>query len=170
MRRAHDPSRLRRRGLWLRRHPQQEAGDSRHLCGQRQAAAGDQIELSRRSPDFQHDATKRIAGERVGRRPQRGVHIRRAHRHQKARIKAEFGQPAHRQRTRFNFGEILTYPHQWPPGRHPSRESCPSCEADNEPRRRRTLPSLGEHFVHRTDGEAALQGSIHVNMTEGHPV
>ena len=176
MRRAHDPSCFRRRGQRLSRHPQQQAGDAGRLRGQCELAAGDEIELPRLPPDFQHDDAKRIAGERVGRRPQRGVHIRRAHRHQEARIKAEFGQSAHRQRTRFNFGEILTYPHQRPPGRRSSREpcrpreACPPREACNEPGRRRTLPSLGEHFVHRTDGEAALQGSIHVNMTEGHPV
>ena len=121
-------------------------------------------------PDFQHDDAKRIAGERVGGRPQRGVHIRRAHRHQQARIETEFGQSAHRQRTRFNFGEILTHPHQRPPGRRPSREPCPSREAHNEPGCRGTLPSLGEHLVHRAEGEAALQRRIRVGMPERHPV
>jgi hypothetical protein len=133
------------------------------LRGQCQLAAGDEIELPRRPPDFQHDDAKRIAGERVSRRPQGGVHIRCAHRHQEARIKTEFGQSAHRQRTRFYFSEILTYPQQRPPG-HPSRE------ARNKPGRRRNLSSLGEHLVHRAHGEAALQGSIHVNMTECHLV
>jgi hypothetical protein len=146
------------------------------LRGQCQLAAGDEIELPRRPPDFQHDDAKRIAGERVGRRPQGGVHIRCAHRHQEAGIKAEFGQSAHRQRTRFYFSEILTYPQQRPPGQRPSRERCPSREARpprearNEPGRRRNLSSLGEHLVHRAHGEAALQGSIHVNMTECHLV
>jgi hypothetical protein len=101
MRRAHDPSRLRRRGLWLRRHPQQQAGDARHLCRQRQAAAGDQIELSRFAPDLQHDDTKRIAGQRVGGRPQRGGDVRGAHRHHTAGIKTEFGEATHRQRAGF---------------------------------------------------------------------
>ena len=135
------------------------------MRGQCQLAAGDEIELPRLPPDFQHDDAKRIAGERVGSRPQGGVHIRRAHRHHEARIKTEFGQSAHRQRTRFNFSEILTYPHQRPPSRRPSREPCPPREAYNEPGCRCTLPSLGEHFVRRTDGEAALQCSIRVNMT-----
>jgi hypothetical protein len=134
------------------------------LRGQCQLAAGDEIELPCRPPDFQHDDAKRIAGERVGRRPQGGVHIRCAHRHQEAGIKAEFGQSAHRQRTRFYFSEILTYPQQRPPGHRPSRESR------NKPGRRRNLSSLGEHLVHRAHGEAALQGSIHVNMTECHLV
>jgi hypothetical protein len=176
MRRAHDPSCFRRRGQRLGRHPQQQTGDAGRSRGQCQLAAGDKIELSRWPPDFQHDDAKRIAGERIGSRPQRGVHIRRTHRHQKSRIKAEFGQSAHRQRTRFNFSEILTYPHQRPPGRRPSREACPPREvyppreAYNEPGGRGTLPSLGEHLVHRADGEAALQCSICVNMTECHPV
>jgi hypothetical protein len=98
MRRAHNPSRLRRRGLWLRRHPQQQAGDARHLCGQRQATAGDQIELSRFAPDFQHDHAQRIAGQRVGGRPQRGGDIRCTHRHHTAGIETEFGEATHRQR------------------------------------------------------------------------
>jgi hypothetical protein len=170
MRRAHDPSCFRRRGQRLGRHPQQQTGDAGRSRGQCQLAAGDKIELSRWPPDFQHDDAKRIAGERIGSRPQRGVHIRRTHRHQKSRIKAEFGQSAHRQRTRFNFSEILAYPHQRPPGRRPSREAHPPRETHNEPRRRRALPSLGEHFVHRTHGEAALQRRIRVRMTKRHPV
>jgi hypothetical protein len=75
MRRAHDPSCLRRRGLWLRRHPQHQAGDARGLRRQRQLAAGDKIELSRFAPHFQNDDAQRIAGQRVGGGPQCGVHI-----------------------------------------------------------------------------------------------
>ncbi len=164
MRRAHDPSRLRRGGLWLSRHPQQQAGDARRLRGQRQLAAGDEIELSRFAPDFQHDGAQRIAGERVGGGSQRGIHIGRAHRHQKARIETEFSQSAHRQRTRFNFGEILTYPNQRPPCRRPPRK------ARDKTRRRGTLPAcIGEHLMHRTHGEAALQRRIGVGMPERHP-
>jgi len=91
MRRAHDPSRLRGRGLGLRRQPQQQAGDARGLRRQRQLAAGDEIELPRFAPDFQHDGAERLAGEGIGGGPQRGVHIGGAHRHQKAWIEAEFG-------------------------------------------------------------------------------
>jgi hypothetical protein len=112
MRRAHDPSRLRGRRLWLRRHPQQQAGDARGLRGQRQLAANDEIELARLAPDFQHHDSKRVAGQRVGGGPQRGVHIGRAHRHHKARIETEFGPSVHRQRARFDLGEILPDPHQ----------------------------------------------------------
>jgi hypothetical protein len=115
-------------------------------------------------PDFQHDDAKCIAGERVGSRPQRGVHIRRTHGHQKARIETEFGQSAHRQCTGFNLGEILTNPHQRPPGCRPSREPC------DESCRRGALPSLGEHLVRRADGEAALQRRIRVRMTKRNPV
>jgi hypothetical protein len=164
MRRAHDPSCLRCRGLRLRRQPQQQAGNARRLRRQRQLAAGDEIELPRFAPDFQHDGAERIAGERIGGGPQRGVHIGRAHRHQKAWIKAEFGPSAHRQRARFNFGEILTHPNQWPPCRHPSRKAC------DKTGRRGTLPArIREHFVHRTHGEAALQRRIGVGMPERHP-
>jgi hypothetical protein len=164
MRRAHDPSCLRRRRQRLRRHPQQQAGSARGLRRQRQLAAGDEIELTRLPPDFQHHSAKRIAGQRVGGRAQRGVHIGGAHRHQKTRIETEFGQSAHRQRARFNFGEILPYPHQWPPCRRPPCEPC------NESRRHSTLPAcLREHLVHRPQGETALQRRIGFHMAERHP-
>ena len=110
MRRAHDPPGFRRGGLWLRRNPQQQAGDARGLCRQRQLATGDEIELPRFAPDLEHHDTDRIAGQRVGRCSQRTVHIRCTHSHKEARIETEFGQSAHRQRPRFNFGEILPHP------------------------------------------------------------
>jgi hypothetical protein len=96
MRRAHDPSGLRRRGLGLRRHPQQQAGDAGGLRGQSQLAAGDKIELPRLAPDFQHNSADRIAGQRVGGGPQRGLDIGRAHAHHAARIEPELGPSAHR--------------------------------------------------------------------------
>ena len=132
---------------------------------QRQLAAGDKIELSRFAPDFQHHDTQRIAGQRVGRRLQCGVHIRRAHGHEDARIETKFGQSTHRQRARFNFGEILPHPDQRPPGCRPPRK------ARDKPGRRGTLPAgLSEHLVHRPQGEAALQRRIRVGMAERHPV
>ena len=120
--------------------------------------------MSRFAPDFQHHGAQRIAGERVGGGSQRGVHIGGAHRHQEARIETEFGQSAHRQRARFNLGEILTYPNQRPPRRRPPRK------ARDKTRRRGTLPArFREHLVHRTHGEAALQRRIRVGMSERHP-
>jgi hypothetical protein len=118
MRRAHDPSCLRRGGLWLRSHPQQQSGDAGHLRGQCQFAAGDEIELARLPPDFQHHAIKRIAGQRVRGGAQCRVDIGGAHSHQQAGIETEFGQSAHRHRARFNLGEILPYPNQRPPPRN----------------------------------------------------
>ena len=91
MRRAHDPSRFRGRGQRRCRDPQQQGGDAGGLGRQSELAAGDEIELPRLPPDFQHDGAERIAGERIGGGPQCGVHIGRAHRHQQARIEAEFG-------------------------------------------------------------------------------
>ena len=121
--------------------------------------------MSRFAPDFQHHDTKRIAGQRVGRRLQRSVHIRRAHGHEDTRIETKFGQTAHRQRARFNFGEILTHPDHGPPGCRPSRK------ARDKTGRRGTLPAgFGEHLVHRAQGEAALQRRIRVGMAERHPV
>ena len=164
MRRAHDPSSLGRRGRRLSRHPQDKAGDARRLRCQCQPAAGDEIELPRFAPDFQHDDAKRIAGQRVSGRSQCGVHIRRTHCHQTARIETKFGPSAHRQCARFNFGEILTYPNQGPPCRHPPHKAC------DKTRRGGTLPAcLGEHLMHCPQGKAALQHRIGIGMSEHHP-
>ena len=161
MRRAHDPSRLRRRGLRLGRHPQQQAGDAGGLRCQRQLAAGDEIELTRFAPDLQHHDAERIAGQRVGGGPQRGLHVGGAHRHEEPRIETEFGQSAHRQRARFDFRKILPDPHQRPPRGRPPRE------ARDKPRRRGALPAtFGEHLMHRAQREAALQRRIRLGMPE----
>ena len=162
MRRTHDPSRLRRRGRGLRRHPQQQTSDAGGLRRQRQLAAGDEIELPGFAPDFQHHRANRIAGQRVGRGAQRDVDIGGAHGHHAARIEAEFGEASHRQRAGFDFGKILPDPHQRPPCRHPPRK--PRDEAG----RRRALPSLGKHLVHGGQREAALQRRIGIGMPERH--
>ena len=164
MRGAHDPARFRRRRVWCRCDPQQKAGDAGGLRGQGQLAACHQIEPPRVAPDFQHHGAQRIAGERVGRRPQRAVRILRAHRHQAARIEAEFGKAVHRQRACFAFAEILPHPHQ-----RPSRHDPPG-EPDHEPGRSRAVPAcLGEHLMHRAPGQSALQRRIGLGMAERHP-
>jgi hypothetical protein len=164
MRRAHDPAGLRGRRLRLRRHAQHQAGNAGGLGCQRQLAAGDEIELPRLAPDFQHHRAHRIAGQRVGGGAQRIVRIGRAHGHQPARIETEFGKPAHRQRPRFNVAEILPHPEQRTPCRQPSRQAC------DEAGGRTALPPRGEHLMQRAGGEPALQRRIRGRMTERHPV
>jgi hypothetical protein len=113
------------------------------LRGQRQFAAGCEVELSRLAPDFQHDGANRIAGQRVGGCAQRTLHVGCAYGHDKTRIKTKFGQPAHRYRARFNLGEILPYPHQWPAA------SGAAGKSGNKTGRRSALPaSLRKYFVH----------------------
>jgi len=163
MRRAHDPSGLRGRRHRLRRHPQQQRGDAGGLGCQCELPAGDQIELPRRPPDFQHDGAERITGQRVGGSPQRGIDIGGAHGHDKTRIETEFAHPAHRQRARFNFRKILPHPDQRPARRDPPRK------AGDEPGRRRALASLGKHFMHRSHGEAPAQRCIGRRMSERNP-
>ena len=160
MRRAHDPSGLRGRGPRLRRHPQQQCGDAGGCRGQCEFAAGDEIELARLPPDFQHDGAERIAGQRVGGGPQRGVGVGRAHGHQQPRIEAQLAKPAHRQRAGFDFRKILPHPDQRPARRHPSREPR------DEARGRRALMALGEHFMHRGDRKTAAQRRIRCRMAE----
>jgi hypothetical protein len=164
MRRANDPSGLGRRRLGLRRHPQHKAGDARGLRGKRQFTAGDEVELSRLAPDFQHDHTNRIAGQRVGGRSQRAVHIECAHGHEKARIETESGQSAHGHNARFNLGEILPYPHKRPP-------ACrPACEPGNKTGRHSALPAdLRKHLVHGSQSEPALQRRVGIRMPERYP-
>jgi hypothetical protein len=160
MRRAHDPSGFRGRGPRLGRHPQQQCGDAGGLRGQCKFAAGDEIELAGLPPDFQHDGAERIAGQRVGGGPQRGVGIRGTHGHEQPGIETEFTKPAQRQRAGFNFRKILPHPDQRPARRYPSRE------AGDEARCRRTLMALGEHFMHRGDRETAAQRRIRCRMAK----
>ena len=164
MRRAHDPSRLRGRGLWRRRQPQQQRGDAGGLGRQRQFSAGDEIQLPRFAKNFQHHRPQSIAGQRVGGGPQRRIDIGSAHRHHQPRIEAEFGKPAHRLRAGFDFGKILPHPNQRPTRCHPSRKACDkSC-------RRRALMALGKHFMHRGRREPAAQRYIGLGMAERHLV
>ena len=160
MRRAHDPSCLRRRGPRLRRHPQQQCSDAGGLCGQGELAAGDEIELTRLPPDFQHHGAERIAGQRVGGGPQRGVGVSGAHGHHETGIETQFAKPAHRQRAGFEFRKILPYPDQRPARCDPPRE------AGDEAGCRSTLMSLGEHFMHRRHRKPAPQHSIRGRMSE----
>ena len=160
MRRAHDPSGLRGRGPRLRRHAQQQGGDAGGCRGQCELAAGDEIELACLPPDFQHDGAERIAGQRVGGGPQRGVGVGGAHGHEEPRIETQFAKPAQRQRTRFNFRKVLPHPDQRPARRYPS------CKASDEAGGRRALMALGEHFMHRCDRKAAAQHSIRCRMAE----
>ena len=112
MRCAHDPARLGggRRGSCAK--AQHQRGDAGGLRGQREFAAGDEIELARIAKDFQHDGAERIAGERICRRAQGGLDIGGAHGDQTARIEAKLDQAAHRQRAGFHFGKILPHPDQ----------------------------------------------------------
>ena len=160
MRRAHDPPCLRGRGPRLRRHPQQQCGDAGGLGGQSKLAAGDEIELARLPPDFQHHDAERIAGQRVGGGPQRGIGISGAHGHHQTRIEPEFAKPAHRQRAGFDFAKILPHPDQRPARRQPSGE------ARDEAGGRCALMSLGKHFMHRGDRKAATQHSVRCRVAK----
>ena len=160
MRRADDPSGFRGRRPRLRGHPQQKCGNAGGCRGQREFAAGDEIELAGLSPDFQHDGAERIAGQRVGSGPQRGVGVGRAHGHEQPWIEPQLAKPADRQRTRFNFRKILPHPDQRPARRHSS------CKASDEARGRRALMALGEYFMHRRDRETAAQRRIRCRMAE----
>jgi hypothetical protein len=131
------------------------------LRGQGQLAAGDEIELARLAPEFQHHRAQRVAGERIGGGPQCSFGVGCAHAHQQARIETEFGKATHRQCARFTFGKILPHPEQRPPqgdaARNPRDEAC----------RRRTLPpGLGKDLMHRATGKAALQHRIGLRMAE----
>jgi hypothetical protein len=149
MRRAHDPSGLRGRGLRRRREPQQQGGDAGRLRSHSEFTAGDEIELARVTKNFQHHRAERIAGQRVGGGPQRRIDIGGAHGHQQPRIEAEFGETTHRQRAGFDFRKILPHPDQRPARNHPSRK------ARDKSCRRRALMPVGKNFMHRGACKAA---------------
>ena len=133
------------------------------MRGQRHLAAGDKIELLRLAPDLHHDDANRIAGQRVGDRPQRMIDVGGAYTDEKTRIETQFGQPAHRQGARFNLGEILPDPDDGPPGGHATRKSR------DKARRRDALPAgLRKHLMHHPQSETALQAGVGIRMPEHH--
>ena len=116
--------------------------------------------MPRLAPDLQHHGAQRIAGERIGRRPQRTFDIGGAHRHQIARIKAELGKPSYRERARFEIAKILPHPHQ-----RPSRRDARRKPRDKTGRRRALMPQR-KHFVHGGGREPAAQRAICLGMAE----
>lgn len=160
MRGAQHPSRLRSRGQRLRRHPQQQTGDAGRLRGQRQLAARHQIELPGFAPKLEHDGAERIAGERIGRGAQRALHVSRTHHHHAARIEAELGEPAHRERAGFKFRKILPHPQQRPAHRDAA------CKPGDKARRGRALTPLAKHLVDRRACEPAFQRTVHLAVAE----
>jgi hypothetical protein len=131
------------------------------LRGQRQLAAGDKVELFGLAPNLQHDDAHRIAGQRIGGRPQRMIRISGAYTDEKTRIETKLSQPAHRQGTRFNRGEILPDPNDGPPRGHATRKPR------DKARRRDTLPAgVRKHFVRGPQGKPALQARIGIRVPE----
>ena len=163
MRRAHDPSRLGRRGPRLCRHPQHKAGRARALRGQCQLAAGDEIDLFRLAPDLQHDGAHRIAGQGVGRCPQRLIDVGCADRDEKTRVKAKLGKPVHRDRACFDFRKILPDPNYRSPRGH-----APGKPRDKAGRHRALPAGLRKHLVHGAQNQPALQMCVGLRMSERH--
>lgn len=164
MRGAQHPPRFRSRGQRLRRHPQQQAGDAGRLRGQRQFAARHQIELPGLAPELEHDGAERIAGERIGRGAQRALDVSRPHHHHAARIEAELGEPAHRQRAGLELRKILPHPQKRPLRRDAARK--PGDKAG----RNRALTPFAKHLVDRRACESAFQGVVHFAVTERNAV
>jgi hypothetical protein len=134
------------------------------LRGQRQLAAGDKVERPRLAPNLQHDDANRIAGQRVGDRPQRLIRISGAYTDEKARIETQFSQPAHRDGACFNLGEILPDPNDGPPHGRATRKPR------DKARRRDTLPAgIRKHLVHGPQSEPALQACIDIRMSKHYP-
>lgn len=164
MRRAHDPARLRGGRCRVRPHPQQQRGDAGGLRGQRQLAAGDEVELARFAKGLQHHRAQRIAGERIGGGAQCGLDIGGAYGDEQARIEAELGKPARRQRAGFNFGKILPHPDQRFSPRKPARD------ARDKTGRRRALVSFGKHLMHGGKRQPAAQHDIGAPVAKRDPV
>lgn len=160
MRRTQHPACLGSRRQRLRRHSQQKSGHAGRLRGQRQLAARHEIELPDIAPELEHDRAQRIAGERIGRGAQRALDIGGAHHHHTARIEADFGEPAHRQRAGFDFRKILPHPQQRLACRHTARKS------GDKTCRGGALPSLAKHLMDCRAREPALQRAINLAVAE----
>jgi hypothetical protein len=119
--------------------------------------------LPRLAPDLQHDGAYRIAGQRVGGRPQRVVDVGSVDADQKTRIKTELAKPVHRNGACFNFREILPDPDHRPPAGHTSCKPCDKAGC------RSALPAcIRKHLVHRAQSEPALQVCIGLDVSEWH--
>jgi hypothetical protein len=117
--------------------------------------------MPRFAPDLQHHGAQRIAGERIGRRPQCTFRVECAHRHQTARIEAELGKPAHRQRAHLAPGKVRGDPQQRPPSQDPCGKP------QYKPGRAGAVPAgFSEHLMRRAQGEPALQGLIGLGMAQ----
>ena len=117
--------------------------------------------MSRLAPKLQHDRTHRIAGEGVGGRSQCMFDAGGVDGDEKARIKAEFGKPAHRDRARLNLVKILSDPNHRPARGDAARE--PRDKAG----RSRALPAgLRKHFVNDAQSEPPLQARVRLRMPE----
>ncbi len=92
------------------------------------------------------------------------IEIGRAHDHQTARIEAELGEPAHRQRAGLALGKVLPDPDQRLPRSHTRSQA-----AHESGRGRRLAAGLGEHLVQRAGGKTALQHRVGLVMTERDP-
>ncbi len=86
------------------------------------------------------------------------------HHDQQARVEAELGQPAGRQRAVLPRGEILPHPQQRPP-----RREATGKPGDEAGRRRAMAAVLGEHLVQRAAHQPALQCRVGAGMAERHP-
>jgi hypothetical protein len=121
--------------------------------------------MPRLAPDLEHHGAQRVAGERIGRRAQRTLHIGGAHRHHQARVKAEFRNPVHRQRARFALAKIHPDPQQRP------LHQDPRGQAQDKAGGAGAVPApFGEHLMHRTQGKTALQRAIGLVMAKRYAV
>ncbi len=92
------------------------------------------------------------------------IEIGRADDHETARIEAELGKPAHRQRAGLALGKVLPDPDQ--------RLPCGDArgQAAHEAGRGRCLAAaFREHLVQRAGGEPALQHRVRLVMAERDP-
>ena len=160
MRSAHDPARLGRGSLRGRAKPQHQGGDTAFACGQRQLAAGDEIERARFTPDLGDDGAERVAGKTVGGGTQYDVRRRRTHDNKVTRIEPQFGKACHRQVAGLDRGEVLS---------DPEHEALALRQASRQPEREargcRGLRAC-KHLMHAAQGKPALQRGIGAGVAQ----
>lgn len=136
-------------------------GDAGLRGGERQAAAGDKIDILRIAPELEHDRAERPAGQSFQSRPQAAIRIGRAHDHNALRIETEIEQPRHRKLAERERREILANPENGTAAGNPYRQS------GRKTRGRHALPFLRcEDFMQDAGFQPALQDGIRARMPE----
>ncbi len=157
---AHQPARFRRAGLGLRIEAQEKSGDGFLRAGERQPAAGHQIENFRRARNLDDDGAQGRAGQRIICRAKSLGRIADAQQQHTRRINSKLKKPGCRKLAEFEGGKILADPEQAFARGHSGGEA--GCKT----RGRRLVANCGENLMQHAAFKPALQAKISGGVAE----